>query len=811
MSTLLQDLRHAARMLLRAPGFTVVAVLTLGLGIGANTAIFSVVNGVLLRPLPFAEPDRVIQFGTIPSGEEPTAGYLSPPDFVSLREGSRSFTDVVAFMAGGATLTGMDEPQRLDAAWVSAGFFELLGAEPVLGRTLRPEENEPGNTEVAVLAHALWQQAFGADPAVIGRTVELNGVARTIVGVAPPGFGFPEERAVWVPLSYNETFSAGTDVNRRAQYLQVLARLQPGASLEEARAEAGTISARLERAFPQTNTNVALAFVPVREVLVGDVRTPLLILLGAVGLVLLIACTNVANLLLARAARREGEMAMRSALGAGRSRIVRQLLTESVLLGVLGGVLGLLLAIWGTALLTSLQPEGIPRLQEIGVDGRVVAFTLGVSLLTGVVFGLIPALQVTRPNLMGSLREGGRGSLSGRQGQRARNLLVVSEMALAVMLLVGAGLLMRSFLQLQQVDPGFRPQQTLAADLSLPDRSYPEEAQRAEFYRSLLERIGGLPGVRAVGAVSMLPMGSEQFIINYQVRGREPAAPGEAVSLEVRIATPEYFRAMEIPLLRGRAFTEADHADAPQVALINETAARQIFPDEDPIGQFIALGWGIDEDRFAGGEVVGIVGDVRQFGPGADFAQEIYLPFAQIPLHDMTVVARTAGDPQALAGVMRGEVRTLDPALPVMDLRTLEHVVSRAVAQPRFYMLLLSLFAAVALALAAIGIFGVLAYLVTQRTREIGLRIALGADPGTVQRLVAGRALRLAIGGVVAGMLGALALTRVLESLLYGVSATDPLTFVAVSLILIGVALVASYLPARRAARVDPMVTLRAE
>ncbi len=811
MDTLLQDLRYAARRLLRSPGFTAVAVLTLALGIGANSAIFSVVNGVLLRSLPFAEPERLVQLGTIKPGEEPQAGTVSPPDFVSLREENRVFTEVVAFTYGGATLTGTGEPERIEAAWVSAGFFELLGAAPVLGRTIGPEENQPGNSEVAVLGYGLWQQTFGGDPGIVGRTITLNGITRTVVGVAPPGFGFPEQRAVWAPLPYNESFSAETDVNRRAQYLGVLARLRPGTTLEQARAEVSTISARLEQEFPQTNTNVALALVPLREVMVGEVRTPLLILLGAVGLVLLIACANVANLLLARAAARESEMAVRTALGAGRGRIVRQLLTESVLLGLVGGVLGLLLAYWGTALLTTLQPEGIPRLEEIGVDRTVVTFTLGVSLLTGVVFGLIPALQVTRANLMGALKEGGRGALSGRQGQRARSLLVVAEMALAVMLLVGAGLLLRSFLQLQQVDPGFRPEQTLAVDLSLPDHSYPEPAQRHEFYRTLLERVEALPGVRGVGAVNMLPMGEDHLVINYHVRGREPAPPGEGGVLEVRVATPEYFRAMEIPLLRGRAFTEADHADAPQVALINETTARHVFPGEDPIGQFIRLGWGIGEGRFAGGEVVGIVGDVRQFGPGADFAQEIYLPFAQVPQHGMTVVARTASDPLALAGAIRSEVRTLDPNLPVMGLRTLEQVVSQAVAQPRFYMLLLSIFAAAALLLAAIGIFGVMAYMVAQRTREIGIRIALGAEPARVQQLVVGRALRLAIGGVVIGGVGALALTRVLESLLFGVSATDPVTFAAVALLLTAVALLASYLPARRATRVDPMIALRAE
>jgi putative ABC transport system permease protein len=811
MDTLLQDLRYALRALRRNPGFTLVAVVTLALGIGANSAIFSVVNAVLLRSLPFAEPERLVQLGTTRQGEAPTAGTVSPPDFMSLREESRAFTDLVAFTSGSATLTGLDEPRRLDAAFVSAGFFELLGAAAVLGRTIDPEENLAGNTDVVVLGYGFWRQTFGGDPSVIGRTLTLNGINRTVIGVAPLGFGYPEQRALWAPLAYDESFSAETAVNRRAQYLQVLGRLRPGVSLEQARTEVSALSARLEQEFAETNTQVVLTMVPLRQVLLGEVRRPLLILLGAVGLVLLIACANVANLLLARATARQSELAVRTALGAARGRLVRQVLSESVLLGLLGGGLGLLLAYGGTALLIALQPEGIPRIEEVGVDGTVAAFTLGVSLLTGLLFGLLPALRAARSSPMGSLRQGGRDGLPGRQGQRTRSFLVVAEMALAVMLLVGAGLLLRSFARLQQVDPGFRPEQTLAVELSLPWQRYPEAAQQVAFYQTLLERLDALPGVSSVGAVLFLPMVNRHFTISFDVRGREPARPGEAETLEVRIATPDYFRTMGIPLQRGRPFTEGDHAEAPQVVLINETTARRFFRGEDPIGQYIQLGLGLDEGRFAGGEVIGIVGDVRQLGPGEDFVPEIYLPHAQVPAGTMSVVLRTTDDPRALVGAIRGEIRTLDPNLSVEGVRSLEQVVSHAVAQPRFYMLLLSLFAIVALTLAAIGIFGVMAYLVAQRTREIGVRIALGASPTAVQQMVVGRALRLALGGIALGGLGALGLTRVMEGLLYGVSTTDPVSFLAVAFLLTGVALLAGYLPARRASRVDPMIALRAQ
>jgi putative ABC transport system permease protein len=627
----------------------------------------------------------------------------------------------------------------------------------------------------------------------------------------PPGFGFPEGRAAWMPLPYGESFSSETATNRRAEYLTVLARLRPGITVEQAATEVRTIASRLEQRFAETNTNVGAAVVPLHEMIVGEVRTPLLILLGAVGLVLLIACANVANLLLARATTREGELAIRAALGAGRGRLIRQMLTESLLLGLLGGTVGLLLAWYGTDVLVALRPEDIPRLENVGIDAAAVLFTAAAALLTGLIFGLIPAFQITRANLTGSLKEGGR-ALAGRGRSRVRQGLVVGEMALAVMLLVGAGLLLRSFIRLQQVDPGFRAEGALAFDLSLPTSNYSEPTQVADFYRRLLERLQTLPGVQVAGATTVLPLGGNRLILDFNVEGQEPSLPGQGRSMLVRAATPDYFRTVGVPTRRGRVFSEADRAGAPGVVVLNEAAVQRFFPNEDPIGKHIETGWGFDDGTFASGEVVGIVGNVKQNGLGEDAAPELYLPHAQFAIEEMSVVLRTTRqDPLALVSSIREEVRALDPNLPPTEFRTLEQVVSRSVAQPRFYTLLLSVFAGVALTLAAIGIFGVISYAVVQRTREIGIRMALGASTGSVLRLVVGGVVGLAAGGAVLGVIGSLALGRFLGSLLYGVTATDLTTYVAVVVILFAIALLASYIPARRAARVDPMVALRAE
>jgi len=806
METLLQDLRYAARRLTRAPAFTLIAVLTLALGIGANSAIFSVVNAVLLRPLPYPEPDRLVTVNQLWEGTLPSV--FTPANYRDVRAQNTVLERMAAYDATGLTLTGRGEPVRLEGVEVGDGFFEALRVRPVLGRTFRPEENQPGRTRVVVLGHGLWQERFGGDPEIVGKVVSLSGNPYEVVGVMPRGFSFPAERQLYVPLEYEEDFMS--DDSRGAWYLQVIGRLKPGVSVEQAAAQVAQIGKRLEAAYPETNTDVGMSAFSLRERMVGKVRASLWVLLGAVGFVLLIACANVANLLLARAAARETELAVRTALGAGRARLVRQLLTESVVLGTLGGAAGLLLALWGSAFLVALQPEGIPRLEEVRVDGTVILFTAGMALLTGLLFGLIPAAQVGRGSLAASIREGGRGALSGRGSKRVRGALVVAEVALAMILLTGAGLLVQSFVRLQRVDPGFQPEGALTFRLSLPQAQYDAPEERAAFYQRLSERVQALPGARSVGAVIALPLSDFGFTFSFEVEGRAPAQPGEEPSIQTRVATPDYFRTMGIPLVRGRGFTADDRRGSPQVVLISEAAVRRYFPDEDPIGKRITLGWGT-EDGHGGGEGVGVVGDVREFALAQESEPLLFVPHAQVPVPSMTMVLRTSLPPESQVAAVRSLVREMDANLPLAEAQPLRSVVAESVSQPRFYMLLLTIFAAVALVLAAIGIFGVISYTVVQRTREIGVRIALGADPRSVLGLVVGGAVALAAAGVALGALGALAGTRLLSGLLYEVGATDPLTFAGVAALLLGVAAAASWLPARRATRVDPNVALRYE
>jgi putative ABC transport system permease protein len=806
MDTLLHDLRYSVRKLLKSPGFALVAVLTLALGIGANSAIFSVVHAVLLRPLPYEESDRLVRVYHLTDTGNRTV--MSPANFRDVRQHSRTLEELSFYFAGNPTLTGVGDPAQLRGAMVGAHFFEVFRTKPLLGRTFLPEENEPGRTRVAVLGHAFWQQRFGSDAAVIGRTITLDGEPYEVVGVMPQEFGYPADRDVWTPLEYDAPFMS--DESRSAWYLSAIGRLKPGTTEEQAVREIAAIAERLEQVYSDTNTGLGITAVSLYEVMVGDVRLALLVLLGAVGLVLLIACANVANLLLARAAARESELAVRAALGAGRGRLVRQLLTESVLLGLIGGALGLLLAVWGTGLLVALQPQGIPRLDDVRIDATVVGFTAGVALLSGIIFGLVPAVEVTRSGLVPSLREGGRGALSGRGSTRVRSTLVVAEMALAVVLLAGAGLLIKSFVRLQSVDPGFRPQGALSFSLSLPEAAYRDESVRSIFYERLLDRMEALPGVRTAAVVSDLPMSGGATFLTFEIEGREPARPGDEPGAQILRATPDYFRTLAIPVLRGRAFTDEDREGAPPVVVLNQEAVRRLFPDQDPIGQRIRLGLG-DDTAEVSREVVGVVGNVRQLGLDEEPQGVVYVPQAQAPVGSMDVVLSTSVPPMSLAGVVKREVEALDPNLPVNDLQPLQEIVSESISEPRFYMLLLSIFAGVALSLAAIGIFGVMSYTVAQRTREIGIRMALGAHPRDVLRLVVGRSLALAGMGTALGLLAALAGARLLSGLLYGVGATDPLTFLAVAAILLGVAFVASYLPARAATRVDPNVALRYE
>ena len=812
MDTLVADFRYALRKLVRAPGFTFVALLTLALGIGANSAIFSVVYGVLFRPLPFPESEQLVRLDSEVRGN--TFSAYSGPTFVDVqREMTDVFSAVSAHTTPLLTLTGAGEPVELEAAAVSASFFDVVGVRPALGRGFRPDENESGNHRVAVLSHGLWQQRFGGDEAIIGQTITLQRSPYEVVGVMPPGFDFPGERSLWVPLEYTPSFT--DPENRGGFFLTAYARMRPGVEFERADAALRAFGRRIDQEWVPADGNdvqIGTSAVMLREALIGDVRTPLLVLLGAVGFVLLIACANVANLLLARASIRETEMAVRAAMGAGRVRIVRQLVTESVVLGVLGGVLGLVLALWGSAALVQLQPGNLPRMAEVRVDGAVVLFTLGISILAGLLFGILPAFQTSRISPYNALREGGRGAIGQRRGQRVRAGLIIAEIALAVLLLAGAGLLMRSFATLIDVDPGFRSHNVAAFRVGLPNAVYADDERRALFYEQLLERVHTLPGVQSAGAINMLPLSTNMFRIGFNVQGRPPAPATEEQVLDVRVATPGYLETLGIPVRRGRGIEPTDRQGTLPVLLINEAAVQRYFPDEDPIGKTIELGWGRSEHPDGvSGTVVGVVGDVKLQSLGDPASPTVYVPHAQVAQPGMFVTLRTEGDPLGLTARLRDELAALDPNLPLDEVTTLQATFSQSVAEPRFYMALLLIFAAVALVLAAVGIFGVMSFAVAQRRREIGIRMALGAEHASVLRMVVGQALTLTAIGIAIGLVAALGLTRWLESLLYGVAATDALALFGAVMVLGATSFAASYLPARRAASMDPLMALRAD
>ncbi len=799
MDSLLQDLRYATRTLLKSPGFTIVAVLTLALGIGANSAIFSVVNAVLLRPLPYAEPDRLVA----------ASPGLMLGEYLLARTEPQSFQQVALYRPDvGLNLSHGGNPERLTGAYASTNLFATLGVQPLLGRTPVPGEDQPGQAQVVVLSHGLWQQRFGADPGVIGREIRIDGEPRVVIGVMRPGFHFPSAGTqLWIPFVLDPGAVVALWGGGGGQ---VVARLKPGVTHAQAQAEMRALGPRFREAnrlwTPDEDYRSDTQVVPLREHMVGDVRTRLLVVLGAVGCVLLIACANVTNLLLARASARQREVALRTALGAGRGRLVRQLLTESVLLAAVSGVVGLLLAYWGVNLLVASLPADTPRLAEIGINGWVLAFTLGISLLTGLIFGLFPALRASRPDLQASLKASGRAAGIGSRERRLSSVLVASEVALAVVLVIGAGLLVRSFWELLQVDPGFRAGNAVSARITPPDVRYGDAAQQRSFYRELLQRVEALPGVRSAEAVNELPLVGGVASFAFEVEG-VPYVTGAAPTAGDRKVTPGYVRAMAIPLLQGRALTEADREGAPEVALVNQTMAREFWPGESPVGKrFKPVWW---RDKWL--TVVGVVGDVKHDGLASEARPEIYRPFVQEPTSAMTLVVHTTSSPRALATNLRAAVAAVDPEVPISDIRTADQLISASVAIPRFTMLLLAGFAAVALLLGAVGIYGVISYAVSRRTQEIGVRMALGARAGDVLGMVVRQGVGVALIGTVIGLVAAFAATRVLASLLFGVSTTDPLIFAAVPLLLVGVALLASYLPARRAARVDPMIALRAE
>jgi putative ABC transport system permease protein len=795
------DVRLALRRFVKAPGFTLVALLTIALGIGATSAIFTVVNAVLLTPLPFPQPDRLVGVFQVWKGER---AVFTPPNFLDLQAQTKTLAASAAYTDMGMTLTGAGDPLRLRAIEVTAGFFDVLQTAPLHGRTLLRDDNTPGKHHVVVLSHSLWRSRFGGRPGVVGERVTLDATPRTVVGVMPEGFLWPLNAELWVPAEYDENY---TKTNRGAWYLDAIARLAPGVSLEASQAEIATIGRQLEQQFPEANKDLGMTTYPLLDSIVEESRTALMVLLGAVGVVLLIACANVANLMLARAASRDNEFAVRAALGAGRARLIRQLLIESLLLAGLGAVLGLALSEAGLRVLLALKPTGIPRISTISINTTVVWVTAAMAMGTGLLFGLVPALHASRVTLTDSLRERGRAA-SGAGGRRTRAALVVAEMSLAVLLLVGAGLLIRSFARLTNVDPGFDPSNAVTFAVGLPESTYDTDAKRTVFYDRVRSELASLPGAAGVAAVLTVPPNATQFSLTFSVKGRPPKPPGQQDAFEVRVADHNYFRLMGIPVTRGRAFTADDRAGSPQVALLTESAVRRHFAGEDPIGKFIEVGWRRNDSRVAG-EVVGIVSDVKSHGLDQDAPAQIYFPVAQVPTESMAFVMRTATAPESMLQAARAAVGRVDSALPVNRLETLEEHVAASVAQRRFFMLLLVTFASVALILAAIGIFGVLSYLVAQRTREIGIRVALGARRGTVIAMVLRQALSSAGLGVTIGILAAMGLSRYMKTMLFDLTPTDPLTFTVVGATLLGVALVAAWIPARRAVTVDPTSALR--
>lgn len=800
MTTFWQDLRYGVRMLIKHPGFTFVAVMTLALGIGANSAIFSVVDAVLLRPLKFKDPEQLVRmWETLPQGG---TGTVSPPNLKDWREQNDVFAGIAAFSTPNFNLQSQDSPERLPGAAVTPEFFDVMGVPPLLGRAFRAGEDQLGNHRVAVLSYELWQRNFGADPQIVGRNIPINGENFTVVGVAPPGFRYPSRLTeLWTPLALTPAQMA----NRGSHFLNVIARLKPGVTLEQAQQQMSLIARRIEQQYPNDQTGRGILLGLLQEVTVRNVRPALLTLLAAVGFVLLIACVNVANLLLARATARRREIGIRLALGAGRWRLMRQFLTESLLLAALGGALGLLLAKWGVNVLVAMAAQILPRAGEVGLDARVVGFTMALSLLTGVVFGLAPALQSSKVDVQTTLKEGGSAGES-RQSNWLRSLLVVAEVAAAFVLLIGAGLMIKSFLNLQRVDAGLRPESVLTMSVTLPDSKYKTPQSRVPFFQQLLERVSTLPSVESAGVINLLPMQNWGWNSDFQIEGRTPFLPGKAPLVENRTVTPDYFRAMGIPLVAGRFLTDQDNEKSERVTLINQTFAQRYFPNEDAVGKRINVGG----DGWI--TIVGVVGDVKQAGLADSIRVEHYAPHAQVQISNtMALVVRASADPTALAAAIRRETQAIDPAQPVFNIKTMETVIAESVSDRRLNMVLLGVFSGLALLLAVIGIYSVMSYTVTQSTRELGIRMALGAQARDVLKLVVGQGVALAAIGMVIGLIAAFGLTRLMKTLLFGVGATDPLTFAGVSALLFVVAFAACVIPARRATKVDPMVALRHE
>jgi predicted permease len=826
MNALAKDLAYAVRMLAKGPGFTLAAILSLAIGIGANTSIFSIINALLLRPLPYQDAERLAILWNRSPGLNITEDWFSTAQYFDIKNGHHGFEQVAIAIGGNYNLIGHGEPERVGTIRVSSNLLPMLGQSAAFGRTFISEEDLPGRPATALLSYGMWVRHYGADPHMLGQSVTLNGIPYEVVGVMPHSFSLPrevlptldgaEQADILLPLPMPPDAAQ----NRDHEDYNIMGKLKRGVSLAQAQAEMDTITARLRNDFPQAyppNGGLTFGIVPLLEQVVGDVRPTLFILLGAVGFVLLISCANVANLLLARAVARQKEIAVRTAIGATRFRIVRQLLTESILLSLAGGALGVLFAFWSMHWIHVLGPKSVPRIEDIGIDRTALLFTFLISLVSGVLFGMAPALRISRLDLSATLKDASRGSAGtsavwGR-GNSLRRLLVIAELALCVMLLIGAGLLIRSFAHLQNVSPGFNAKNVLTLELTLSGPKYKDPQMVLATYRDLWNRLGGLPGVKASGAVSALPL-SQMFAWGpITVEGRVPPAGENFINADMRIASGHYFAAMEIPLLAGRFFNDQDTATSPKVLIIDEYMARQLWPNQDPIGKRIHFG-GITEkitDENPWETVVGVVGRVKQYTLDSDSRIALYLPQTQYATRAMNVVLRTEGDPAALSSAVKGQIQALDSDLPLYNVRTMEQRVEESLARRRFSMLLLVLFACVALVLATIGTYGVMAFLVNQGTREIGIRIALGASQMGIVRLVVLKGMALALCGVAAGLAGAFVLSRLMQSLLFGVRPDDPLTFVVISLMLMLITFLASYVPARRAAQIDPIVSLRYE
>ena len=811
METVIRDVRYGFRSLLKHPGFTALVILTLALGIGASTGIFSVVNTVMLRPLPYPNADRVVAIQELdPRGKR---GQVTPANFLDWRAQNTVFQHLAAIHTRPANLALGDQAERIDLAMASANLFEVFGTTPHSGRFFIPTDEQAGHPPIVVLSYSLWQRRFGANPQLVGNSITLDGQNYTVVGIAPAGFQYPDKTEVWIPpFRLAPALSERMDPTqvRGFGFLSAVALLKPGVTVPQAAGEMETITARLRQQYPESNNRRFNRVVSLHTDLVGDTGGMLWLLFGAVSFVLLIACANVANLLLAQAASRQKEMAIRTALGASRWRVTQQLLIESTVLALAGGALGLLLALWSVAIMTGLLPKDFPRLAEISMDWRVLAFTLGASVLTGILFGLAPALQVSKGDVQKSLKESGRGTSGSRHHNRLRNALIVGEVALSVVLLVGAGLLFRSFIQLQSVKAGFNPEQLLTLRLTPSGPRYAADPDYMSFYSQVMNRVSVLPAVHSVGAINTLPL-LKGPTTGVRIEGGPVLRRDQMPSTHFRSVSSGYFQTMNVPIVQGRAFTERDTQDAPRVIIINQALARRDFPDQNPLGRRINMGGTDPQGQPIWWEIVGVAADVRSVELREEAAPELYLSALQETWTGMSMVVRTDIEPAGLTPQIRGIVTDVDKSAPVSEVKTMEQIVSSAITQPRFNLFLLGLFSGIALLLSAAGIYGVTSYSVTQRTHEFGIRMALGAQASDVLKMTLGQGMRLIAAGVVIGLVASFALTRLLKTLVFGVSVTDPLTFVSITVVLSFAALLACYIPARRATRVDPLIALRYE